>query len=68
MNRFTCLFFLGLVALVLVSVNGADAARKGCVAFGKPYKDGESYTISTDEYGYRETYVCVDGIWYYRPT
>jgi hypothetical protein len=68
MKRLAFLFFLGLAALVLISVNRADAARRGCVAFGKLYKDGESYTISTGEYGYLETYVCVDGTWYYRPT
>ena len=37
--------------------------RKGCTAFGKIYKDGETFTLSTGEYGSLVTYVCVDGTW-----
>jgi hypothetical protein len=33
------------------------------MAFGKMYKDGESFTLSTGEYGSLVTYVCVDGTW-----
>jgi hypothetical protein len=62
MARFAFLLFFGLAV-----VNQADAARRGCQAFGKQYRDGESYTISIGEYGRLETYVCVDGNWYSRP-
>jgi hypothetical protein len=62
MERFVLVLFLSLAV-----ANRADAARKGCQAFGKLYKDGESYTVSTGEDGWLETYVCVNGTWYYRP-
>jgi hypothetical protein len=41
----------------------AHDLRRECMAFGKMYKDGESFTLSTGEYGSLVTYVCVDGTW-----
>jgi len=61
MARFAFILFLSLA--VLAVVNRADAARSGCQAFGKTYRDGESYTLSFGEFGRQEIHVCANGTW-----
>jgi hypothetical protein len=41
----------------------APVARGDCEAFGRVYRDGESFTLSTGEYGDRRTYICTHGRW-----
>ena len=42
---------------------GAPVARADCEAFGQVYRDGESFTLSTGEYGERRAYICTHGSW-----
>jgi hypothetical protein len=63
MNRFAFLSFC-FVAVILVSANRAHDPRGGCVAYGKTYKNGESYIISSGDFGSLVTYVCINGTWY----
>jgi hypothetical protein len=53
---------IGLLISVAL-VNGALAARADCEAFGRAYRDGQSFTLSTGEYGDRRLYICIDGKW-----
>ncbi len=56
----------GAAILLLVGAifaEGAPAAGSTCEAFGRTYRDGESFTLSTGEYGYPRTYICTGGTW-----
>jgi hypothetical protein len=56
--------FTSMVLLVSIALaNGALAARADCEAFGRTYRDGESFTLSTGEYGDRRVYICTHGKW-----
>ena len=57
------IFLSFFVILTIVAVNRAHDLRRGCVSFGKTYKNGESFILSTGDNGYLVTYVCVDGTW-----
>jgi len=39
------------------------AAPADCEAFGRVYRDGQSFTLSTGEYGDPRTYICDHGRW-----
>jgi hypothetical protein len=41
----------------------APAAGADCEAFGRVYRDGQSFTLSTGEYGDRRVYICTHGKW-----
>lgn len=43
---------------------GASVARADCQAFGRVYGDGQSFTLSTGEYGDPRTYICEHGTWH----
>jgi hypothetical protein len=47
----------------VVVANGAPAAGADCEAFGRVYRDGQSFTLSTGEYGDRRVYICTHGKW-----
>lgn len=52
--------------VVLASIalaNEALAASADCEAFGRAYRDGQSFTLSTGEYGDRRVYICTHGKW-----
>jgi hypothetical protein len=56
----------GAASLLLIGVTLAEstlAASNTCDAFGRLYRDGESFTLSTGEYGYPITYICTRGTW-----
>jgi hypothetical protein len=56
----------GAASLLLIGVTLAEstlAASNTCDAFGRIYRDGESFTLSTGEYGYPITYICTRGTW-----
>jgi hypothetical protein len=55
----------GAAILLLIGVTLADnvLAAGNCEAFGRTYRDGESFTLSTGEYGYPRTYICTGGTW-----
>ena len=58
--------FGGAAILLLIGVTlaeSAPAAGSACEAFGRIYRDGESFTLSTGEYGYPRTYICTRGTW-----
>jgi hypothetical protein len=53
-----------MVLLVSVALaNEALAAGTDCEAFGRAYRDGQSLTLSTGEYGDRRVYICTHGKW-----
>jgi hypothetical protein len=53
-----------MVLLVSIAVaKGAPIARAECEAFGRSYRDGQSFTLSTGEYGEPRTYICNHGTW-----
>jgi len=56
----------GAAILVVIGVTlpkSTIAAGSACEAFGRTYRDGESFTLSTGEYGYPRTYICARGTW-----
>jgi hypothetical protein len=56
----------GRAILLLIGITLAEsalAAGTACDAFGRDYRDGESFTLSTGEYGYPITYICTRGTW-----
>jgi len=56
----------GAMILMLIGATLAEsalAAGSTCEAFGRIYRDGESFTLSTGEYGYPRTYICTRGTW-----
>jgi hypothetical protein len=56
----------GARILLLIGITFAEsalAAGSACDAFGRIYRDGESFTLSTGEYGYPITYICTRGTW-----
>ena len=58
--------FGGAAILLLIGVTLAESAPtagSACEAFGRIYRDGESFTLSAGEYGYPRTYICTRGTW-----
>jgi hypothetical protein len=56
----------GAAILLLMGVALAESAPTSgaaCESFGRTYRDGESFTLSTGEYGYPITYICTHGTW-----
>jgi hypothetical protein len=54
------------IVLLMSSALAEGAAAAGvadCEAFGQVYRDGQSFTLSTGEYGDRRTYICTHGKW-----
>lgn len=52
-----------LLLLGIALVESAPAAGSTREAFGRIYRDGESFTLSTGEYGSPRTYLCTRGTW-----
>jgi hypothetical protein len=53
-----------IVVLMSVAVaKVAPAASANCEAFGRVYRDGQSFTLSAGEYGDRRIYICTHGKW-----
>ena len=42
---------------------GAPAARTECEAFGQVYREGQSFKLSTGEYGDPRIFICNHGTW-----
>jgi hypothetical protein len=53
---------MGLLVSIALA-NEAFAASADCEAFGRAYRDGQSFTLSTGEYGDRRVYICTHGKW-----
>ena len=54
----------GAMILLLIGATLAEsalAAGSACEAFGRTYRDGESFTLSDS--GYPRTYICTRGTW-----
>lgn len=60
-SAYVCAAMVLLMSITLA--RGAPAARTDCEAFGRVYRDGQSFTLSTGEYGDPRTYVCNHGTW-----
>jgi hypothetical protein len=53
-----------MVLLMSIAIaSAAPAAGTDCEAFGRVYRDGQSFTLSTGEYGDRRIYICSHGKW-----
>jgi hypothetical protein len=53
-----------IVLLLGVSlVERAPSASSTCEAFGRFYREGESFTLSSGEYGSQRVYICTRGSW-----
>jgi hypothetical protein len=65
-NRVQASLHLCTSIMLLVSIAVAQEARGAaadCQAFGRVYRDGESFTLSTGEYGDCRVYICTNGKW-----
>jgi hypothetical protein len=52
-----------MLLMNIAFVQEAVAAAADCQAFGRVYRDGQSFTLSTGEYGDRRVYICTNGKW-----
>ncbi len=60
-SAYKCAAVMLLMSIALGQ--GAMPARADCEAFGRVYRDGQSFTLSTGEYGDPRTYICDHGRW-----
>ncbi len=56
--------FAAMALLMSIALaKGDPAARGDCEAFGRVYRDGQSFRLSTGEYGDPRIYICNHGTW-----
>jgi hypothetical protein len=55
----------GAIVLLLgvTLVESAPTASSTCQAFGRVYREGESFSLSSGEYGSPRVYICTRGTW-----
>lgn len=51
------------LSMSIVLAEGASVPRVDCEAFGRVYRGGQSFTLSTGEYGDPRTFICNRGTW-----
>jgi hypothetical protein len=52
-----------IVLLLGVALVESAGASSTCEAFGRSYREGESFSLSSGEYGSPRVYICTRGTW-----